>query len=577
MAFDFSTNGIPVHLYDGSDFIETNLEISGINGLDVTQTSGSFEFDISATSGAIYDNFLLLDGSNGPMTGLFSLAGDPTLSGHPATKQYVDSEITSAVADAVLEVQEDAGSVSDNAGVLNYGNGFTVTSGAGQLVTIVVDESELTNLVHKTGAETIAGDKTFSNNVVIGGDLTVTGTTTTLNTETLLVEDNLITLNSTVTGTPTLDSGFEVERGTSNNAQLFFDESLDRFVVGIDGSFNEDDDVIVIRSELEAVELGLDSDIATLSGLIDTNTTNISNNDADITTLSGLIDTNTTNISNNDADITTLSGLIDTNTTNISNNDADITTLSGLIDTNATNISNNDADITTLSGLITDNDADITTLSGLITDNDADITTLSGLITDNAADITALSGTMDSDFLKLDGSNDPMTGDLDFANGIGIALAGSGTSDAGSAANPFQSVYVDQGYNYSAPSSDYHVANKAYVDSQVSSAAIAIEEDDATVTGSASTINFGLGFDVANDGGGKVTVTLDAEGQFMDLTSAQTASGIKTFADGIILGSLSAPASGTATGTAGDFRWANDFLYICVATDTWKRVAVANF
>jgi hypothetical protein len=38
-----------------------------------------------------------------------------------------------------------------------------------------------------------------------------------------------------------------------------------------------------------------------------------------------------------------------------------------------------------------------------------------------------------------------------------------------------------------------------------------------------------------------------------------------------------APASAAATGTAGDIRYDADYIYICTATDTWKRVAIATW
>jgi hypothetical protein len=38
-----------------------------------------------------------------------------------------------------------------------------------------------------------------------------------------------------------------------------------------------------------------------------------------------------------------------------------------------------------------------------------------------------------------------------------------------------------------------------------------------------------------------------------------------------------APASASATGVAGDIRFATDAIYVCTATDTWKKVAIATF
>ena len=40
---------------------------------------------------------------------------------------------------------------------------------------------------------------------------------------------------------------------------------------------------------------------------------------------------------------------------------------------------------------------------------------------------------------------------------------------------------------------------------------------------------------------------------------------------------VGAPASAAATGTLGDVAWDADYFYICTATDTWKRVAVATW
>lgn len=37
------------------------------------------------------------------------------------------------------------------------------------------------------------------------------------------------------------------------------------------------------------------------------------------------------------------------------------------------------------------------------------------------------------------------------------------------------------------------------------------------------------------------------------------------------------PASATATGTAGDVAWDADYFYVCTATDTWKRTALATW
>ena len=74
--------------------------------------------------------------------------------------------------------------------------------------------------------------------LTVDGDLTVNGTTTTINTTELDVEDNIIRVNIGQTGTPTLDGGLEVERGTSTNAQLLWNEATDQWEVGVVGSLS---------------------------------------------------------------------------------------------------------------------------------------------------------------------------------------------------------------------------------------------------------------------------------------------------------------------------------------------------
>lgn len=47
--------------------------------------------------------------------------------------------------------------------------------------------------------------------------------------------------------------------------------------------------------------------------------------------------------------------------------------------------------------------------------------------------------------------------------------------------------------------------------------------------------------------------------------------------DSLRLRTAKTPATAAATGTQGQFCWDNGFLYVCVATNTWKRVAIATW
>lgn len=94
-------------------------------------------------------------------------------------------------------------------------------------------ESDVT-IVVKTSSGNVV-DLNVSGNATIGGDLTINGTTTYLNTNQLNIKDNIITLNSGVVGSPTLNSGIEVNRGTSPTVSIVWNEATDRWQITNDG------------------------------------------------------------------------------------------------------------------------------------------------------------------------------------------------------------------------------------------------------------------------------------------------------------------------------------------------------
>ena len=65
------------------------------------------------------------------------------------------------------------------------------------------------------------------------------------------------------------------------------------------------------------------------------------------------------------------------------------------------------------------------------------------------------------------------------------------------------------------------------------------------------------------------------------LKTQTTANGLEvvgvTDTDQLRVTTPSVPASATATGTAGDIAWDADYIYVCTATNTWKRVAISTW
>jgi hypothetical protein len=91
-----------------------------------------------------------------------------------------------------------------------------------------------------SGATTIlsagATGDTSLQNLTVTGNLVVSGTSTTVNTETINLADNQIVLNSNHSGAPTQDGGLIVNRGSSANVLLLWDETQDRWEFTNDGT-----------------------------------------------------------------------------------------------------------------------------------------------------------------------------------------------------------------------------------------------------------------------------------------------------------------------------------------------------
>lgn len=122
-----------------------------------------------------------------------------------------------------------------------YANG--TWQNIGDIYSIEGTTNEITvSIVNGVATIGLPDDVTITNDLGVGGDLTVTGdltvngTVTSVNTETVNIADNMVLLNSNVTGSPTENAGIEIERGTSANVQLRWNETTDKWQITEDGS-----------------------------------------------------------------------------------------------------------------------------------------------------------------------------------------------------------------------------------------------------------------------------------------------------------------------------------------------------
>ncbi len=156
----------------------------------------------------------------------------------------VDSGLTFSGDDIIIDTNIAGNGLDFSSGVLTVNTSEIVTSLAGDglianglAIDVQVDTTGLTVSGDTVRLNTtITGDRTFQDSVTIAGNLTVNGTASYVYTENLYVEDNIITLNATFSGTPFLNAGLEVIRGTENSASLIWDETTDLWSAGLSGS-----------------------------------------------------------------------------------------------------------------------------------------------------------------------------------------------------------------------------------------------------------------------------------------------------------------------------------------------------
>ena len=116
----------------------------------------------------------------------------------------------------------DIGLVFGDAGEKIEGDGTNLTISSSGLCTITA-----------TGNTVITNNALISGNLVLTGNLTVNGSTTTVATTNTTIADNLIELNTGISASSN-DAGLIIERGsTGNNAAIIWDESTDKFAMGL--------------------------------------------------------------------------------------------------------------------------------------------------------------------------------------------------------------------------------------------------------------------------------------------------------------------------------------------------------
>jgi len=172
----------------------------------------------------------LFSGTTKTLTNKTIAAGSNTISGLTNSNLSGSAGITNAnLANSAVTVGTT--SISLGASATTIAGISDLTAGSINIAGNVIKSNDST-VVEIGGGDGLS----VAGNLTVAGNMTVTGTTTTLSSTNTVISDKLYELANGTTGTPSGDAGIVIERGSSANAFIGFDESADEFSVGT-GSF----------------------------------------------------------------------------------------------------------------------------------------------------------------------------------------------------------------------------------------------------------------------------------------------------------------------------------------------------